>query len=139
VTASETLARYIAATNTHDFDEVQQLLDASAVYYFGDATCTGLAAVRAYFERTWALIPDEEYGAEDITWVVDAADAAVAVYTYRWSGHIDGQTRSGSGRATNVFHRTDSGWRLVHEHLSAGPAEDAGAGSDGDDICHSDR
>ncbi|QCR40982.1 DUF4440 domain-containing protein [Microbacterium sp. SGAir0570] len=122
MTASDTLARYIAATNTHDFDEVEQVLDPSAVYYFGDATCAGLAAVRTYFERTWALIPDEVYGAEDVEWVVDAADAAVAVYTYRWSGHIDGQARSGRGRATNVFHRTGSGWRLVHEHLSAGPS-----------------
>lgn len=115
------LARYIDATNTHDFDEVAQVLATDAVYFFGDATCRGVREVREYFERTWRAIPDEIYAAEDVSWVAEGSDAAVAIYTYRWSGTIDGAPAAGSGRATNVFRRAHEGWRLVHEHLSGAP------------------
>jgi ketosteroid isomerase-like protein len=112
------LEQYLDATNSHDFDQVARILVPEPVYFFGDATCVGQAAVRSYFERTWALIPDERYGAEDVEWVVDGHDAAVAIYTYRWSGTVQGAPASGAGRATNAFVKTPEGWRLAHEHLS---------------------
>lgn len=119
--AGAALKAYLVATNTHDFDHVERVLAPDAVYFFGDATCTGVSEVRAYFERTWAMIPDETYWAEDIDWVAQTGDTAVAIYTYHWRGTIDGQERSGAGRATNVFTRTPQGWRLTHEHLSSLP------------------
>lgn len=119
--AAAALEAYLAAMNTHDFDHVERVLAPDAVYFFGDATCAGVDEVRAHFERTWAMIPDETYGAEDIDWVASAADAAVAIYTYRWDGTINGQKHAGAGRATNVFTRTSHGWRLTHEHLSSLP------------------
>lgn len=123
-TAAEALSAYLAATNTHDFDQVEKLLSSDAVYFFGDATCIGVTQVRDYFERTWAMIPDEHYWAEDIEWVADTEQAAVATYTYHWKGTIGGEMRSGAGRATNVFMRTEHGWRLTHEHLSSLPLGD---------------
>lgn len=119
--AAAALQAYLAATNTHDFDHVERVLAPDAVYFFGDATCTGGNEVRGYFERTWAMIPDETYWAEDVQWVARTADTAVAIYTYHWRGAINGQEHSGSGRATNVFTRTPHGWRLTHEHLSSFP------------------
>lgn len=119
--AAAALEAYLAATNTHDFDHVERVLAPDAVYFFGDATCIGVSEVRGYFERTWAMIPDETYWAEDIEWVARSEDSAVATYTYHWRGTIDGQERSGAGRATNVFTRTPHGWRLTHEHLSPLP------------------
>ncbi|WP_293786061.1 GNAT family N-acetyltransferase [uncultured Aeromicrobium sp.] len=120
-TAAAALEAYLAATNTHEFDNVARLLAPDAVYFFGDATCAGVDEVRAYFERTWAMIPDETYGAEDVDWVARSEDAAVAIYTYHWDGTINGQKHAGAGRATNVFTRTSHGWRLTHEHLSSLP------------------
>lgn len=127
------LEQYLDATNSHDFDQVARILAPQPVYFFGDATCIGRAAVRDYFERTWALIPDERYWAEDIEWVAHGSDAAVAIYTYRWSGTVQGSPANGSGRATNAFVKTGDGWRLVHEHLSAlaTSAADAASGSGG--------
>lgn len=122
--AEVALSEYLKTTNTHDFDQVEKILTPGTVYFFGDATCVGLTEVRAYFESTWAAIPDERYWAEDTSWVADGADAAVAVYTYRWSGTLDGTPRSGAGRATNVFTRTGQGWRLTHEHLSGLPGRE---------------
>ncbi|WP_150461814.1 YybH family protein [Nesterenkonia ebinurensis] len=110
----------LTATNTHDFDNVAELLSEDVIYYFGDATLVGREAVRHYFERTWDTIRDERYWAEDIHWPVNSADAAVAVYRYQWRGTIEGRQAEGSGRATNAFVRTAEGvWLLAHEHLSA--------------------
>ncbi|WP_372491407.1 nuclear transport factor 2 family protein [Microbacterium aurugineum] len=66
-------------------------------------------------------------------WVAHGSDAAVAIYTYRWSGTVQGSPANGSGRATNAFVKTGDGWRLVHEHLSAlaTSATDAASGSGG--------
>lgn len=85
-TARSLLDAYLAATNTHDFDHVAELLVDEPVYFFADATLTSKSAVRAYFERTWTPIPDEEYWAEDIQWPVHGPDGAVAIYRHRWRG-----------------------------------------------------
>lgn len=45
------LERYMEATNTHDFGNVQACLDTSAVYWFSDRTCKTLEEIRAYFEH----------------------------------------------------------------------------------------
>lgn len=117
----QALQRYLDATNTHDFTQVAENLTPGAVYYFGDATCTGLTEVQEYFERTWATIPDERYWAEDITWTARSSQVAVATYTYRWEGTLPTGPASGTGRATNVFVRSDEHWLLSHEHLSTHP------------------
>lgn len=119
--ADEALSRYLEATNSHDFSQVAPLLVPDAVYFFGDATCTGRAEVQAYFERTWETIPDERYWAEDITWTARSTQVAVATYTYRWTGTLPTGPASGAGRATNVLVADGQGWRLCHEHLSGLP------------------
>jgi GNAT superfamily N-acetyltransferase/ketosteroid isomerase-like protein len=120
VTAAAALQDYLVGTNTHDFRYVERVLAPDAIYFFGDATCRGVHAVREYFEHTWRQIPDERYWAENIEWLESTTDSAVATYVFRWMGTLD-ERRSGGGRATNVFHRTESGWWLVHEHLSGLP------------------
>lgn len=120
--ARDALAALLAATNTHDFANVSELIAEDAVYFFGDATLVGREAVGAYFTATWDAIRDERYWAEEIRWVLDTEDAAVAVYRFRWTGVVDGQPASGSGRGTNTFARTPDGrWLLTHEHLTADP------------------
>jgi hypothetical protein len=64
------------------------------------------------------VIAGEDYRITDVRWLASSSDAAACVYTYTWSGMIGGERRSGSGRGTNVLTRAESGWRIVHEHLS---------------------
>lgn len=46
----EALETYINATNTHDFDRVQECLHKDAVYWFTNATCTTPAEIRAFLK-----------------------------------------------------------------------------------------
>jgi ketosteroid isomerase-like protein len=115
----DALDEYIAGTNTHDFDNVRPLLHPDAVFRFSDADCAGVLAAQHYFEGTWAAVKDERYDAVDVAWRLPTPTTAIASYTYRWTGLIDGQRHSGSGRATNVFVTGSEGrWLLAHEHLS---------------------
>jgi ketosteroid isomerase-like protein len=116
-----TLADYVTATNTHDFDAVAPLLSPGCVYFFGNATCRGITEARSYFEDTWRQIAEEVYEVDDVTWVQSTPDAATAVFRYRWRGLWEGKAASGEGRGTNVFERRDGRWLLVHEHLSPMP------------------
>lgn len=118
--AAAALERYIEATNSHDFDQVQPLLHPHAAHRFTDAECTTLDATRRYFERTWATVVDERYEAVDVVWLTPSPSIAVALYTFRWNGLIDGRPRGGRGRATNVFVVDERGrWLLALEHLSS--------------------
>jgi ketosteroid isomerase-like protein len=110
---------YIAATNRHDFDQVRRLLHPDVVFRFSDADCVSMPVIRQYFENAWAIVQDERYDAIDVAWRLPTPTTAIASYTYRWAGRVDGGFRSGSGRATNVFvHDLAGGWLLAHEHLS---------------------
>jgi ketosteroid isomerase-like protein len=113
------LRSYERASNSHDFDQVLPLVADDAVYWFSNGTHVGLAAIRKAFESTWAAIADEDYRITDVRWLVANDDAAACVYTYSWSGLVGGQRRSGNGRGTNVLTRTETGWHIVHEHLSS--------------------
>lgn len=110
---------YIAGTNTHDFDQVRPLLHPDVVFRFNDMDCTSLLAAQRYFENTWSVVQSEHYEAVEVTWRVPTPTTAIASYTYRWTGFVDGERHRGSGRATNVFVIDPAGrWVLAHEHLS---------------------
>lgn len=115
----DALHGYIAATNTHDFDRVRRLLHPDAVFRFSDADCMSMPAIQQYFENAWSIVQEERYAAIDVSWRLPTPTTAIASYTYRWAGRVDGEFRSGSGRATNVFvYEFAGGWLLAHEHLS---------------------
>ncbi|BBH20400.1 hypothetical protein Back11_17450 [Paenibacillus baekrokdamisoli] len=66
------------------------------------------------------MIKDEIYSATDVQWLIADSCSAVCIYTYRWEGYYEGNFKSGSGRATNVFVKNTAGcWKLIHEHLSS--------------------
>ncbi len=52
-----------------------------------------------------------------------APQIATCVYTYHWRGSIDGVTREGFGRGTNVLRRAGNQWHIIHEHLSPWPSQ----------------
>lgn len=118
MTPQDALHTYIEATNTHVFENVRQVLHDDALFWFTSQTCRTHDEIRTYFESTWAVIKEEVYSAVDIRWLHEDETSATCVYVYQYEGFYEGKRVSGSGRATNVFVKTDHGWKLIHEHLS---------------------
>jgi ketosteroid isomerase-like protein len=113
------LRRYEQANNTHEIDRVVPLIAEDAVYWFSDGAYRGLDEITGAIKRTFETIHDEKYEICDLEWVVLTAEHAVCRYRFAWTGVVDGQSRSGSGRGTNVIVKRDGAWRMQHEHLSS--------------------
>lgn len=112
------LDRYISATNTHVFDEVEKCISNDAIYYFTNATCSNLESIKKYFENSWDTIKEEVYSYKDAKWKY-GEDMALVLYTYQYKGYYKGEWTTGSGRATNIFKIIDNEVKLIHEHLSS--------------------
>lgn len=117
-TARDAFAAYIAATNTHRFEQVRPLVDPAATYWFGERVLQRPQDIQAAFEQAWATVADEVYEVDDCRWLVEAAGHAVVSYRYRWRGFVGGVERQGGGLGTNVLRRDDGAWRVLHEHLT---------------------
>jgi ketosteroid isomerase-like protein len=113
------MTQYEQANNSHDIGRVAPLIAEDATYWFSDGSHRGLGEITDAVERTFSTIQDEVYQIRDLEWVVLAADHAVCRYRFFWKGIIDGQSRSGQGRGTNVIVKRDGAWRMQHEHLSS--------------------
>lgn len=111
---------YIQATNTHNFENVKELLHPEAIYWFSNKSCTTINEIQNYFENAWDVIKQEVYSASDIHWIAVDEKTATCIYTYHYEGYKDGSFVKGSGRATNVFIKESlDEWNLIHEHLSS--------------------
>jgi len=118
---------YVRATNSHSLKATLALVDDDAVYLFSDESVhIGKRAIEKVIRRNFDLIKDESYSIDNLTWLVDSGEVAACVYDYSWSGTIDGEQVSGSGRGTTVLRRSPEGWRVVHEHLSKGKLNQPG-------------
>lgn len=119
MTARELLESYGRLINEHRFELIEPLLAPDCSFYFTSGTHVGVPAARAAFEKTWAMIEQEVYTLSEVTWIAEADRAAACTYRFHWRGVIKGEPREGRGRGTSCFRRDESGWKLVHEHLSA--------------------
>ncbi|HYJ70095.1 MAG TPA: nuclear transport factor 2 family protein [Nocardioidaceae bacterium] len=113
------MADYERANNDREIGRVTAAIADDATYWFSDGTHRGVDEIGAAIERTFATIQDETYEIQDLEWVVISPDSAVCRYRFSWTGLVDGERRSGSGRGTNVVVRRDGTWQILHEHLSA--------------------
>ena len=48
----QALEQYIAATNTHDFNQVKKVLHENAIYWFTDKSCSNMNEIQNYFESS---------------------------------------------------------------------------------------
>ncbi len=119
--AGELLAKYEQCVNTHDFDQVAPLIAEDALFWFNDGSYSGLPAIRAAFESTWAWIEQERYQMREQRWVALDDNAAVCTYHFHWEGLVNGEKRQGGGRGTTVLRRSNGTWLVAHEHLSGFP------------------
>jgi ketosteroid isomerase-like protein len=121
--AQELLEKYKIEINSHDFDRVEPLISKDCTFWFSSGSFHGLDQTRNAFEKTWAMIQSEVYTVTDVEWLTSNSEAAACVYTYHWAGLIGGQHREGRGRGTSIFRVENGNWKIIHEHLSAFPAQ----------------
>jgi ketosteroid isomerase-like protein len=106
------------ATASQDFANVAPLIAENALYRFTDGDFSGIEAIRAAFEQTWASFPEDEWELLNVRVVHLDEDSAVVTYDTRWTATVNGERRISVGRGTNVIARTDGALNVILEHLS---------------------
>ena len=115
------LQEYEQALATQRWQNVQPLMHPNVCVTFNDGTYKGIEEVASAFRRTFALIQDETYTISDIHWLRRDDKFAVCLYRFHWSGVIEGQAASGSGRGTSVLINENGNWQILTEHLGPNP------------------
>ena len=115
--------RYRHLINTHDFDQLAaSVIAPDALFVFTEKTHRGIEEIRAAFNRTWSVLPDEVYAMTDVQWLARDSQSALVAFRYSYRGTTkNGKALSGGGHGTNLYKRTPTGWRLAYEHLSHDP------------------
>ena len=96
------------------------MTDDVALFYSNGRALWGKAAFAEAMAANWRLVERYSYSTLEAIWPAQSDAAAAVIYAFAWSGVSGGREVSGGGRGTRVFRREPDGWRLAHEHLSAG-------------------
>lgn len=113
------LRSYEIAANTYNFENVRPLIALDAVYFFSDQTLNGISEIEQAFIHTWSKLNNDTYKIVDVRWIEVTERMAACVYRFEWTTVINGLSKSGSGRGTNVLKKVDDSWLVLHEHLSS--------------------
>jgi hypothetical protein len=107
----EFITSYEAALASQNWDNVEPLVHAKACVTFSNGTVhKGLQAIKVAFTKNFSLIKDEKYSITDVHWVVKDKEFAVYLFNFNWSGLIDGQQASGSGRGSTMVVGVRTPW-----------------------------
>jgi uncharacterized protein (TIGR02246 family) len=118
---AECLAAFEAALAKADLDAAMALLTDDVVFFYSNGSAHfGRDAIRAAIQANFDSVQDDDYATRDHLWLAQSDAAAVCIYSFAWTGTMDGKPVGGRGRGTTVFRREASGWRIAHEHLSQG-------------------
>ena len=119
--ARECLAAFEAALAKADLDSAIALLSDDAAFFYSNGSAHfGKDAIRAAIKANFDSIRDDNYATHDHVWLAQSDSAAACIYSFAWTGTMDGKPVGGRGRGTTVLRRESDGWRIVHEHLSQG-------------------
>ncbi len=109
---------YEAALASQNWDNVEPLIHELACVTFSNGSVhKGIYAIKEAYKRNFAIIEDEEYSIADVHWILKKEAIAVYLFSFYWSGKINGQQASGSGRGTTVIMFENGRWKLIAEHL----------------------
>lgn len=115
------VADFIDAMVRRDMDAALALLSEDVVFFYSNGSViVGKDAFKAVMSANWSVVSNYEYSTLDQVWIAQSDQVASVVYSFAWSGVANGAEVSGGGRGTRVLSNDGSGWRIAHEHLSAG-------------------
>jgi ketosteroid isomerase-like protein len=120
VTPEEFIQAYEQALATQNWMNVDPLVHENACVTFSNGTVhKGKEEVKKAFESNFSIIKDETYSISNVHWVSKGSETAVYLFEFNWSGLINGQPASGSGRGTSVLIKENDKWQLLVEHLGS--------------------
>lgn len=116
------MSNFAAALIGRDMGSALALLTDDVVFFYSNGTAIlGKEAFAATMTASWSVVENYKYATLDQIWLAQSETAAAVIYSFEWSGMVRGADVGGAGRATRVFRKDgDNGWRIAHEHLSAG-------------------
>lgn len=117
------LNAYVEKLNTHSWRQIAPHVSEDAVFIFTEGTFIGHEAAKAAFEKTFALIQNEQFSLHNVAWTAVSGEIAVCHYEFRWKGIIGGQESAGGGRGTSILRKVVGRWLIVHEHLGPYPRQ----------------
>jgi ketosteroid isomerase-like protein len=115
------MQEYERSLACHSWEAVESFIHDDAVFIFSDGTFRGKQEVAQAFRKTFTTIQNEQYSIQNINWLVVCKSFAICIYNFAWTGIIDGKNSSGEGRGTSVLLNTNTGWKIIHEHLGPPP------------------
>ena len=114
-------ADFTAALIRRDMDAALSLLTDDVVFFYSNGSMiVGKDAFASLMTANWKMVSDYEYSTMDSIWMSRSEAAACVIYGFTWSGVAGGEKVGGNGRGTRVLTNDGQGWRIAHEHLSAG-------------------
>ena len=114
-------ADFTAALIRRDMAAALALLTDDVIFFYSNGSAiVGKNAFSSLMTTSWAVVEDYAYSTEDAVWVAQSESVASIIYSFTWTGKVRDQAVGGGGRATRVLKNDGSGWRIAHEHLSAG-------------------
>ena len=112
---------FTAALIGRDMETALALLSDDVIFFYSNGSAiVGKDAFSALMLASWKIVDDYAYATAAHVWIALSESVASVVYSFNWTGRANGQTVGGAGRATRVLKRDGTGWRITHEHLSAG-------------------
>jgi ketosteroid isomerase-like protein len=82
----------------------------------------GRDQVLAAWEQAGPVFSEGRCAVDDLVVVPLTEDVAYTIGTERFEGKAGGEPMRAEVRATNIYVREDSGWKIVHHHTDAAPA-----------------
>jgi ketosteroid isomerase-like protein len=114
-------ADFTAALIRRDMETALALLTEDVIFFYSNGSAVvGKDEFASLMTSSWKVVDDYAYSAADEVWVVESNTVASVIYSFTWTGKVRDQAIGGAGRATRVLRNDGSGWRIAHEHLSAG-------------------
>lgn len=112
---------FTAALVGRDMETALTLLSDDVIFFYSNGSAiVGKDAFSTLMLASWKVLEDYAYSTAGHVWVAQSESVASVVYSFNWTGKANGQAVAGAGRATRVLANDGTGWRITHEHLSAG-------------------
>ena len=98
----ECMAAFGSGAGKADLDAAMDLLTGDVVFFYSNGSAHfGRDAIRAAIKANFDSIKDDTYATRDHIWLAQSEAAAACIYSFAWTGAMEGKQVGGRGRGTN--------------------------------------